>query len=234
MREELKRLMEIQRLDLQILSLNKKREEIPHKLHMLRERFNEEKKAYEVTLKEIETLEKDLRSKERKLAATNETLRKYRAQIYNVKTQKEADALEHEISRTKEEIAHLEDKILSLMEEIDGVRKRGDIEKEKITKDEEELKKKEAEYNGELERITKELTSLNDTRMSIIPRISEELLTLYEKLREKKDGIGIVLINDGVCGGCFMKLPPQVINEVKISSRPIRCENCLRILHFEE
>ena len=50
-------------------------------------------------------------------------------------------------------------------------------------------------------------------------------------LNNKKDA-AIVFIESGAhCGGCHMKLPPQVINDAKNASKIVGCNFCGRILY---
>lgn len=234
MREQLQRLIGVQRLDIRILELEEKGKQIPLKIQALQQEFESKKKAHIIKEQEFETLEKDLRSKERKLETTNDNLKKYQNQIYRVKTQKEAEALDHEITKAKTEIDRLEDKILNLMEETEVLRKKIQQNEEVIDKEAEELNEKEKKYQEELEVVTRKLDSAKKMRAGFVPNIEGKLLSLYDKLRQKKENIAIVTVKGGTCGGCFMNLPPQLINEIKVSASPVRCENCLRILYWEE
>jgi predicted nucleic acid-binding Zn-ribbon protein len=44
----------------------------------------------------------------------------------------------------------------------------------------------------------------------------------------------VVPIAGDSCQGCFRILPPQVINEVRMKTELVVCENCTRILYVEE
>jgi predicted nucleic acid-binding Zn-ribbon protein len=59
----------------------------------------------------------------------------------------------------------------------------------------------------------------------------EDLMALYERLREQK-GIGAALLRARQCGGCNMTLDASEL--ARIRSAPadevIRCEECQRIL----
>lgn len=234
MREQLQRLMELQHQDIHILELEKRLKEIPLRLQDLKQEFDRKSKAHEITKQKLETLERDLRSKERKHDAANENIKKYQNQMYGVKTQKEAEALDHEIAKSKAEIDRLEDRILSLMEETASLQEKIKEEKKEIAEEAEEINKEEKRCQERIEAATQELNSCQGMRVKIVQGIKEGFILQYDKLRQKKDGIAITTIKNGACGGCFMGLPPQVINEVKISSELITCENCLRILYWEE
>ena len=41
----------------------------------------------------------------------------------------------------------------------------------------------------------------------------------------------LVALEDGVCGGCHMQLPPYVVHATKKHSSIVLCEYCGRILY---
>ncbi len=58
-------------------------------------------------------------------------------------------------------------------------------------------------------------------------------LKLFDKLHEgKEDGRALVPANDGNCGGCRIKLTPQVLADAKWGQSIVRCNNCARILYW--
>jgi predicted nucleic acid-binding Zn-ribbon protein len=98
----------------------------------------------------------------------------------------------------------------------------------------EEREKDIALQNSFLEKRHKELDELQRDRDEKVPHIPKDLLNQYEKIKKGRDGIGIVAIRNNACQGCYMELPPQVISETKLDQRLITCENCNRILYFDE
>jgi predicted nucleic acid-binding Zn-ribbon protein len=59
----------------------------------------------------------------------------------------------------------------------------------------------------------------------------EDLMALYERLREQK-GIGAALLRARQCGGCNMTLDASELSRIKAApaDEVIRCEECQRIL----
>jgi predicted nucleic acid-binding Zn-ribbon protein len=54
----------------------------------------------------------------------------------------------------------------------------------------------------------------------------------YERLLKNKGDNVIVGINHGVCGGCHMKLPPQILVSCRGQKEIVACSNCGRILYY--
>ena len=55
-----------------------------------------------------------------------------------------------------------------------------------------------------------------------------------EKILQNKQGLAVVPVQVSSCGGCFMNVPAQVINEMKKHENLVFCEMCARILYLEE
>jgi predicted nucleic acid-binding Zn-ribbon protein len=47
-----------------------------------------------------------------------------------------------------------------------------------------------------------------------------------------KGGRVIVGVQHGVCGGCHMKLPPQLVISTQNAQELVTCSNCGRILYY--
>ena len=60
-----------------------------------------------------------------------------------------------------------------------------------------------------------------------------KVLAHYEKVLTGRDGVALAAVKGKSCQGCFMNLPPQVINEIKMKDKMITCDSCARILYIE-
>src|SRR6185369_10708248 len=57
------------------------------------------------------------------------------------------------------------------------------------------------------------------------------LLRAYGKIRgNMRNGLAVVTMDRGACGGCFAIIPPQRQAEIRQRRKLIVCENCGRIL----
>ncbi len=71
-------------------------------------------------------------------------------------------------------------------------------------------------------------------RKQVFPDVDKGILSRYERILENKEGLAIVPLKDRSCGGCFMSIPDQVVNEIKMYEQLIFCEMCARILYLED
>ena len=67
-----------------------------------------------------------------------------------------------------------------------------------------------------------------------MPTLLPATLEVYERVLDIREGLALVPVLNDSCGGCHRRLPPQVINEVYLKAKLVTCENCNRILYFDE
>ncbi len=233
LRDEIRFLSELQGLDSVIQKVETEKNTIPPRIIELRERISKEESEMAEIEKEIESLRKERRHKERELDGKIETLNKYRDQKNQVKTNEAYSALLKEIGDMEEEKSELENDILTFMERADELSHLVDGKKDDIAKCGEELAGIEEENRKTVERLEGELSEYTDERNSKASRVEAALLSRYEKIKRAKDGLAFVSVKSDTCQGCFMELPPQVVSELMKRDKIVTCERCARLLYWE-
>ncbi len=163
-----------------------------------------------------------------------EKLDRYKTQQHEVRNNREYDALTREMDHAVATIASLEKEVHVL--EGKGVNAKTDIAV--LDTQLEELGKTLAEKNVALEEISKENEKeelkYRHERDKLLSRIEKNSLQAYERIRKAKKGRAIVPLKRGSCGGCFAKVPPQRILEIRQNDKLYHCERCGRIIISDE
>lgn len=144
---------------------------------------------------------------------------------------KDLENLQHEVGSLAKRQRDLEDIELEVMERLEVAEKRtaalaAEQERLAVSVDDAERRRIEA-----LQAIDKDVEFARRQRETVIPEISEELLTFYEQLRAKLDGIGAVAIKQRRCDGCRLDLSATDVERIRETAEDevIRCEECRRI-----
>ena len=231
---ELRALIEIQQIDVVIREIETANLILNKQLEREKEEIAEKKIALQKIVERKDVLQKDLRHNERMLQQTEQNIEGFEKKIYQVKSQKELEAVDHEIAKARKEKSSMEDILLTLILEIEEISKTS-FEQEK------ELKKETEDFNCRSQKIesnininTQKLSETNAKKQEIITTIEPSLLANYERLREGRNNLAVVQVEGGMCSGCFIALPPQQINEIKMSNSIIRCNSCARMLYWKE
>jgi len=233
LREQLGLLWELQKIDLNLKRIKEEKDRFPKEMKKLDERENIEREKIQKERERIESLEKERRQRERHLNAEQEKIKRAEGRMFEVKTNKEYQALLSEIEAIKEVTSREEEEILQILEEIDVLKK--------------DLLKREKEVTTTLEKIEKEKKKIQEKmdqgdglwkeqrerREVLSKQLESNLFKLYNTLKEKRQGVGVVNVKDETCQGCFVNIPPQMFIEVQKNNAIIRCPNCNRILYWE-
>jgi hypothetical protein len=121
------------------------------------------------------------------------------------------------------------------MEKTDTLAKKVNQEEGEYQKWFQEFEKTKETLNAELEKSNQELQNQQALRNKILENIEPDLIKKFEMIKERRQGLAVVSIQDGLCTGCNINIPPQKILEIRKSNHAImQCPFCNRIVYFEE
>lgn len=183
-----------------------------------------------LTRVQIDRLELELKGRDERIA-------KLRAALNMAKTNKEYAAILSELNTSKADNAKIENQVLDLMKNIEvdeagcgQIQEQIDEQKTKVNQLRRDTEVKAAKYEAEIEDIQAEWDQMAKT-------IPPEVLEVFKRVAETYDGEALAAAgkeNEKTevfsCGGCFMRLPAENVNQLMTKDDIIRCSNCTRIL----
>lgn len=142
---------------------------------------------------------------------------------------RETEHLRQEVESLKRRISELEDQALAHLDRRDDLESRLEglqEERAKVKRRKEELHET---ISAEWRKIDAELARKEDRKRDFLSLVSDDILALYDELRETKEGVAVGRLAEGVCGGCHLKLSAAEQVEL-MRADPPRCLHCRRIL----
>jgi len=127
LKTQLGALVRLQAIDTEIYSLRYEKESKPQELRGIEVAFEEKKQYVANAEKASLDLQKQRKDKELELACKEEGIKKTETQLYQLKTNKEYQAMLQQIADAKADASLVEDKILQLFDQIDKTKK--DVDK---------------------------------------------------------------------------------------------------------
>jgi len=231
----LKLLVDLQQRDSLILEKRRFIDKVPLRIFEVDEPLKKAKLELENIKKKQEAASRKKREKESELSETQEKIRKMKARISDLKTNKEYQAYQKEIDGCEKGISAIEDVILQLMEEIDAVSRE---QKEKETAVNAEIQKIDAfkaELDAEVAKNERELAALKQERTGMVARIAPDVYKTYMTiLLDSGDGVAVTTARNELCSGCDMNIPPQLYVEIRKNQEMHQCPQCRRILYVSE
>jgi predicted nucleic acid-binding Zn-ribbon protein len=230
MSEVLEVMMQLQDKDLELRRLLLTRTSIPREIELGVRELEEEKKKVEAKEEELLDLQKSRRALERDLDEMAERIKEQEAQLPKVSNNKEYQAYLGEISAAKGRVSEAESRLLEMMEKEETLAGEVDAVHKSLEPRVAEIERTRRELESQLGRNEEMIPVLEKDRADIAGRLSPDVRNRYERIAKGKEGLAVVSIIKGACGGCFTAQPPQRINEVKRNDRLITCEHCGRVL----
>ena len=209
-------------------------EGIPASIEALGARLEVSTEALADAQQRLDDSRSDRRELEKKLAAVQTRLDRFREQLMQVKTNKEYQAMQGEIATAEGEIRRLEDETLERMIEGDDLAAEVERTSGSLNAELSAVEAERAELERERDTLENRIGQMDDERAQQVGSLAPQLLSLFQTVAERRNGTVIVRARDGRCSGCQVRLRPQLFNDVRTNSRLIQCESCQRVLYFEQ
>ncbi len=232
--QELGTLCEMQKLDTQLIENERKRVEGPRRLAELEQDLQNAKDKLAKEKEVIDELDKERRRKEKELDAEKERIKKVQSKLYEIKTNKEYQAVLKETEAAQAANDKTEEEIILLLERIEELRKDYEASLAYVKKRDKEVEEEKKELEKEMHSVEAVVNELKKERDVLLSRVSGDAKARYHMLMEKRNGLAVVNVKNGVCLGCYMNIPPQLFIEVTKNARLISCPSCNRIFCYKE
>lgn len=234
MLEDLKWLIELQKIDTTIFKVTGEQRNLESKIKKL------QNEVEEITLNKLKLA--------RKQKESSEDIDVYQDDISDherILSQKKSD-LENEKKTKKEhikrEVKKLEKALEVFQDKVDELDKDNtDIEKEisdmdaAINKINKRIASKQKKIDKIIKNNQKEIEKLSKKKKNVEKKIRKPFLNHYYRIVRIRNGVAITHVTEsGLCNGCKIHIPYQFQQKIKLSNDYNICEGCGRILVAEE
>ena len=236
MKEDLLKLLEAQDLDLEIDQMMQYRHEYPQQIDFLKKELSDLVTTIEDLKTAIKETEESRGDTQEEIRAEKENLEKKEKRLLETKTNKEYNAVQSEIEQARTRIDNLETEEIEIFERMDSLKPQLQelMKKQEETLASNTVRIKELEQNlGSLET---DIQARERKRDRVLAEVNKRFLALYLRLRKGRRGIAVARVNKlkFSCTGCNKHLPPQKVMEVRRANSLNICENCGRVLVWDE
>ena len=231
MKEHIDQLINLQSIDLEIDQIEN---EIKTQQSALDARIAAlaDKEALIADLQEqISIRDKERRTLEAEVADKMAFVRDRQSKMMQVQTGREQTALLKEIEEGKKNAKETEEKIVAIMEEVEKLGAQINEEKNLLKGEKELLAEETEKVRTTIETISKAKKEKDVLRQQQAQGIKGSVLKKYMTLRERRNGLAVVNVLQGVCQGCYMNIPPQRYNQLLKGDQMFDCPTCQRIMY---
>lgn len=234
MKEQLYILVDLQKVETEIASIRQKLGGVAALLDGFDSRMNETGGALAEIEDRLGGAKRKYRQNEADVQENLSRAKKSQEKLRSVKNNKEYQSILKEIEDIQSKNSLIEDEMIGCLDEIEVLEealkaKLNEMEQVKAQiEDEKGTVKQDADQNQ------KRLTHLETEIENISAQADPELLRRYRLVREQTKGIAIAAVNNAVCQGCNLNIPPQLYNELQRGDTLTLCPHCQRIIYWQD
>ncbi|RRB02582.1 zinc ribbon domain-containing protein [Larkinella rosea] len=228
--QKLEALLKLQSIDSQLDELKKIRGDLPEEVRDLEDDIAGFETRIGKFNTDIQVLEEDIDRNKAIKKDSEKLITRYKDQQMNVRNNREFDAISKEVELQTLEIELADKKINEASFKIRNKQEEIKATQSALDERKEDLKAKMQELNQITSESRDEEKALLKDRDDQATHIEERLLKSYNKIRENAlNGLAVVVVKRGACGGCFNVVPPQRQADIRDKKKIIVCEHCGRI-----
>jgi predicted nucleic acid-binding Zn-ribbon protein len=182
---------------------------------------------------QLTVFQRQLRSTEQEVESLAAKKNAIHAKLYGgaVTVPRELAALENEEQALARTLSQLEDRELELMASAEQAESSMVTATQRLQEELERWRREGSAAHDHIDRLEAEVEKLQLQRAELAAQISPANLRAYERLRPRKGGRAVALVQNNMCQACRVTLPSGDVARARGADPPRTCENCGRILY---
>ena len=228
----IEKLLVLQDRDRKIRQLQKENEDIPARKKLIESRLQEYKQNVQASHDAVKKNASAAKQLELDIESHKQRILKFREQQGQIKTNEQYRALEEEIKTAHKQIREVEDREIVLMEESETLKAQAAQTEQRLKQEESVIQSDIGNMDQRIKNNQAEIAKLQEERKTLTTDIDPDWLGRYERVFKHTGDYALVPIENAGCGGCHMKIQPQLIQDVKRNQNMISCTFCGRVLYW--
>jgi predicted nucleic acid-binding Zn-ribbon protein len=233
LREKLKALAELQKVDMEAAALRKAADVHPKQIAELERELGAARSAMEAERARVADIERQKLQLEQNIVDEKDKVKKWEARLSEQRSTREYSALAREIDIAKKANLTMADELVEITKTLATARETAKGKDVEFAGRQQQLGGRMSELRTKLAEAESQVTQLESQRAGVSAKVDSGLLRRYEAIRKKKLPalVGVVA---GTCQGCNMNVPPQLYNQLRTSLGTDVCPSCNRIIYAVE
>jgi hypothetical protein len=231
--EQIEQLVVLQKVDSEMITLERILEDAPKQLQILQEKQAYLKQQQGVIQEKVDVLLEQKGRIEGDIENDSQKIKKSKNKLMLVENTKEYHAMMREMDTLEKTNRMREEERANLLADLSDL----DGRKEALQKDidalEETISAQQSTLDQELAEKRARLSVLAQDKKKASEAVPAPILTRYNFIRDRIPNPVIVPVGEGVCKGCHIVIPPQTYIDLQKGEQILSCPNCLRIIYWE-
>lgn len=235
---QIQQLVELQKVDDEIHAIKLNMENAPRDLDELRRRFESLDNVRDVALDKLAHLQEQKKRLSLEIDDDSARIKKSKNKMMQVGNTREYNAMIREMDNMERSNRTREEERLALLEALEQQNENLQEIESSHSALKSDLEAKTATLDATLAEGADKLAVMEKKRLHFSEGIPRPIFMRYEFIRNRLEHPVIVSVDDGICSGCNIAIPPQTYIELQSGQQILSCPNCQRLIfwsqHFED
>jgi predicted nucleic acid-binding Zn-ribbon protein len=231
--EQIEQLVVLQKVDSEMITLEKVLEEAPKQLQSLQEKKEYLEQQQAVIQEKVDVLEEQKTRLENEIENDAQKVKKSKNKLMMVENTKEYHAMMREMDAMEKMNRLREEERANLLADLSDLEGRKGALQDDIDALAETIAAQQSTLDQELAEKRARLDELSKEKQKASEAVPAPILVRYNFIRDRIPNPVIVPVSEGVCTGCHIVIPPQTFIDLQKGEQILSCPNCLRIIFWE-
>jgi predicted nucleic acid-binding Zn-ribbon protein len=232
-KEQISLLAVIQLKDNLLAGLKREIQEGPSKIHEREQKVQSLVETVDNEKAKLDEIKALQRQCENDIEDGLEKIRKSKARLINIKSNKEYQAVLKEIADTEGSNRQKEDMILAYMEQLEALHDELREREDALSKARKSYEEEKAIVERKVTAAKAEVAEQERQRHDMAVAVDPSMLNIYDRLKTRLGGQALASVENATCSACHMSIPPQMYNELQRMDSLTFCPNCDRLLYWK-
>jgi predicted nucleic acid-binding Zn-ribbon protein len=227
-------LVKLQLIETEIANTKSMLANVHEKIELLDSEIKEYEQAFADESEQTDAMKKKYREHEREVQDRLSHIQKSEIKLNSVKTNKEYQSVLKEIEDLKRKNSDIEDEMIECLDTVDAAEQSLESKREQLLAFTQKINLEKKTIQQKADQNRERLAELEKELRDAFQCIDSDLMEKYKRIQEKHaGGIAIVSVENAVCTGCNVNIPPQMYNELQRCDSLRFCPNCQRIVYWK-
>jgi len=228
--------LQLQTIDVRIAELRREIATLPRQIAEIENTLISHMKRLEMDKAALAANQRERKRLDGDVAVHQQKISKLRDQMLQAKTNEQYRAFQHEIDFCEQSIRKCEDQTLDLMGEAEALETNVKAAEVSLAAEKKVVLAERTKAQARTAEDKVELAKAEAEHAHHAQQLSAPALTYYQRLRTRyyKEGAVVAEAKNSMCQACMMLMRPQYFQDVKAGEQVLNCENCRRILYYDE
>jgi len=231
--EQIEQLVVLQKVDSEMITLERILEDAPKQLRNLQEKQAYLKQQQAVIQEKVDVLMEQKTRLEGEIENDSQKVKKSKNKLMMVENTKEYHAMMREMDTMEKMNRNREEERANLLADLSDLEGRKDALQNDINELVATITAQQSTLDQELADKRARIQILDKDKKKASEAVPAPILTRYNFIRSRIPNPVIVPVSEGVCKGCHVVIPPQAFIDLQKGEQILSCPNCLRIIFWE-